>query len=381
MSRSRWIASISGVVAITAAAAIATGITRRVAPNGNNASQLSSIDQDLALAAVPTATRRPASRSASPTESPEALPPTDPRAIASPVLEAPATGDTAATETLPPATAPAASPVPVVKPQSRKWLSGEQLVGDDYTSYESTADLRANIGNNLGGTGDPSHALYNDGAGAQFVFLDPDVTYKGHATVRYSQPGGNTATPELWVNFPNGKTVRKFWFRAKLRWSDGYTTQGTSAGGQGYKIFGWGWQGADSRGSLELSDGSEGNVYLTWNVVTNGAGHADDLMGGRINDEWRGQGWYDYIICYEQLDATHVRQRFWLAADGQAPQLRIDQRGTMQSGTVPAVNRIMLGMNFNSKRRPNQNQAIWYGQWELIDGTAHPNPFGLVGGG
>jgi hypothetical protein len=45
--------------------------------------------------------------------------------------------------------------------------------------------------------------------------------------------------------------------------------------------------------------------------------------------------------------------------------------------TVPNVNRIMLGMNFNQVRAANQTQALWSGQWEVVDGSQHAHPFGL----
>jgi hypothetical protein len=29
-------------------------------------------------------------------------------------------------------------------------------------------------------------------------------------------------------------------------------------------------------------------------------------------------------------------------------------------------------------RAPNQTQALWWGEWEVVDGTQHPNPFGVA---
>jgi len=37
----------------------------------------------------------------------------------------------------------------------------------------------------------------------------------------------------------------------------------------------------------------------------------------------------------------------------------------------------MLGLNFNSPRAVGQNQALWYGQWEVVDGSQYSNPFNL----
>src|SRR6185437_15485530 len=82
-------------------------------------------------------------------------------------------------------------------------LSGNAFLADDYRSYANTAALLNNISSLHSGTGSPTTAMYNDGPYAGLAVLDTAVTYNGHPTVRYDQPGGVAGTPELWPSFPN----------------------------------------------------------------------------------------------------------------------------------------------------------------------------------
>jgi hypothetical protein len=265
-------------------------------------------------------------------------------------------------------------------------LSGKAFLWDDYTGYRSTADLDLMISRNIaGGTGDPHTALYNDGANGDLAKLDMKVLYNGHPTVRYDQPELKNTTPELWVSFP--KPLRRFWFRAKIQFSPGFTTDGITPNyGKGYKLFGWGWRGNYGRGSIEL--GSINQYYIVWGVTPAGTntahGNSPDVTASRpASAEWHGDNtyhnWYDYIVLYEQTSPTTVRERWWLAPDGQTPVLQGDNVGHMTTGEVPPADRFMLGMNFNQQRAKGQNQSLWYGQWELVDGEQYLNPFGLPG--
>jgi hypothetical protein len=269
-------------------------------------------------------------------------------------------------------------------------LSGKAFLWDDYRNYRSTSDFQLMISRNLGGRGDPHTSIYNDGVNAGMAALDDTILYNGHPTVKYNQPGGTSATPELWVSFPQPLT--RFWFRAKVRFSQGFTTDGVTPNyGKGYKLFGWGWRGNNGRGSIELGNVSQ--YYIVWGVTPDGSntayGSAPDVTAMRpASAEWQtgltaqtrqNDNWYDYIVLYEQTSSTSVRERWWLARDGEQPVLQGDNVGHMTTGQVPAADRFMMGMNFNQQRAQNQNQALWYGQWELVNGEQHANPFGLPG--
>ncbi len=263
--------------------------------------------------------------------------------------------------------------------QSGSTLSGVSLVSDDYTRYSSTQDLLANISTNIGGTGSPATALYVDGLHPELVELDKTVTYHGHATAKYNQPGGTGNTPELWVGFPNRQVLTKMWFRAKVRFSQGFTTTGTISGANAYKLLGWGWDTSNGRGALEITNTNQYQLYwytLQNGSVTSGGQFAD---AGQTATEWTDGQWYDYILEYEQTSATAGVARAWIQKDGDPLTLRAVSSGTGPAGIVPRVGSAMIGNTFNQVRAANQNQAVWFGQWEVVDGAKHANPFGVPG--
>ena len=258
-------------------------------------------------------------------------------------------------------------------------LSGKAFLSDDFRSYTNTAALLNNISSLHSGTCNPSTALYSDGPGANLAVLDQSVTYNGHATVKYNQPGGTTTTPELWPSFPNGKTLTNMWFRAVIRFSPGFTTYGITPNcANAYKLLGWGWQGYNGRGGLGFTNTTD--YTFTWGVESQGTslGFTEPTGFRKETTEWTDGAWYNYVIHYEQTSATTTRTTFYLGRNTGTPTLVYVMNGTMNSGyTVPPVNRVMLGLNFNSTREINQNQALWYGEWEVVDGSQYSNPFNL----
>lgn len=255
---------------------------------------------------------------------------------------------------------------------------------DDFTRYSSTADLAANISVNVGGTGNWRTAFYGDGYHAQLAELDRGTLYNGHPTLKYNQLGGFDNGPALWSSFPNGKTLSTMWFRAKIRFSPGYTTTGTLTNfSNAYKLLGWGFAGTDGSGRLEITNTTEYEIYFgggkpgsTIQVHTDHYG-----AGTHVDQEWTDGGWYDYIIEYMITSPTTAKARVWMAKDGQTPVLRETALGSADAGyTVPRVYSAELGLNFNQVRAANQNQAVWWGQWEVVDGDQYPDPFHVSGG-
>lgn len=252
------------------------------------------------------------------------------------------------------------------------------LLADDFTSYQGkTANLMAVIPKAVGGTG-TGKILYNDGGNAQLASIDTTVLYNGHPTMKYTQPGGSALTPELWPNLPS--TLSTMWFRGKIRWSPGFTTTGTLGNSaNAYKIFGWGWDTTDGRGSVELTNTTQYSLF--WSIIAKSGGKSASsiLNGPSITTEWTDGAWYDYIAYYNQSSATTIQQAWWLAKDGQTPVLSKGITGTAPAGlALPKVNRVMVGINFNQNRAASQNQAVWWGSWEVIDGSKYPDPYHLL---
>ena len=259
-------------------------------------------------------------------------------------------------------------------------LSGLGLVSDDYTQYASTAALLANISSNSnGGTGNPATSKYSYVDNGNLLELDPTMTFNGHPTAKYNMPGGSASVPQLQVYFPGNKVLTDMWLRVTIRFSPGWTTDGTlTNSGKGYKLLGWAWDSGDGRGSVEF--GPVTDMTIGWYVFRPaGSSMGPILFSQTVPTAWRnGTDWYDVVVHYQQTSSTTVRQQWWMGINGTHLILQGDETGTMAPGqTVPNVNRIMLGMNFNQIRAANQTQALWYGQWEVIDGSQHANPFGL----
>jgi hypothetical protein len=171
------------------------------------------------------------------------------------------------------------------------------------------------------------------------------------------------------------------WFRTKIRFSPGFTTTGTlTNSANAYKLLGWGWNTYDGSGRLEITNTNQYDFY--WNIqsTTTGSlvGGGQHNSPGYITTEWSDGGWYDYIVECDFSNSANGVCRVWMARDGQTPVLKATTTGSMNNGqALPGINRVALGLNFNQTRAANQTQALWYGQWEVVDGVQHPDPYGL----
>ena len=279
-------------------------------------------------------------------------------------------------------TAPANPAAPVAPSTSiGVGLSGLAFVSDDFRQYKSISDLLANIAANSDGLpgNSPATSRYAYGINENLLELDPMMPFNGHPSVKYKMPGGTAAVPELIVYFPGGKKLTDMWLRITIRFSPGWTTAGTLANyGRGYKLIGWAWDNGNGRASVEF--GPDTDVTIGWYVFRpEGNSVADYVFSKTLPPNWRdGTAWYDVVVHYQQTSPTTVREKWWAGPNGGNLVLQGDLSGTMAAGqTVPNVDRVMLGMNFNQIRAADQNQALWFGQWEVVDGAQHANPFGL----
>jgi len=254
-------------------------------------------------------------------------------------------------------------------------LSGFAVTSDDFTKYASTADLLHNITSNAGGTGDPHTSLYSDGGNASLVELDNTVRYNGHATMKYNQPGGVDLTPQLYAYFSG---LSHIWYRVKVRFSPGFTTTGTlTNSANAYKLISWGWSGADGSGRIEITNTSQYELYENVQSGPSLAGGGAYLAAGTVSTEWTDGGWYDYIVEVDHTQPNGVI-RLWRAKDGQTPVYQGQTQEKMNNGSLmPPITHISVGLNFNQIRAAGQNQALWWGEWEVVDGAQHANPFGV----
>ena len=265
---------------------------------------------------------------------------------------------------------------PVVTPPSTTNLAFES---DSFTQYANTAALLANVSSAIGGTGNPGSVTYNDGYSktGSLLLIDTTVKYNGHQTLRYTFPGGTQQYPGLWANFAT--THKIIWYRVAARWSPGWTTTGTNSGANAYKLLGWGWDTYDGSGRVEITNTTQYQLYWNFQAKVTGAvlGGGPDSVAGNIVNEWTDGAWYIYVLMVDFSQPKGVA-KLWIYKDGTTPVLRARTSGGLTSGAaLPNLTGVMIGMNFNQTRAANQTQYIWWGKWEVVDGTAHPNPFGL----
>lgn len=273
--------------------------------------------------------------------------------------------------TPPTSTTPSSSP----SSSTGSGLTGLAFVSDDFSKYASTADLQNNISVGAGGSGSAQTALYSDGLNASLAELDNTVRYNGHATMKYNQPGGIEQTPQLHVYFPGTSHI---WYRVKVRFSPGFTTTGVlTNSANAYKLISWGWSGPDGSGRIEITNTSQYELYENVQTGPSLIGGGSYLTAGTISTEWSDGGWYTYIVEVDHSKPTGVI-RLWRAKDGQQPAYQGQEVEAMSNGTLmPPLTNIAVGLNFNQVRAVGQTQAIWWGQWEVVDGSQHTNPFGV----
>lgn len=266
-------------------------------------------------------------------------------------------------------------PVTVASGGGGGGLSGLAFTYDDFTGYANTAGFLANVTvNNPGGTGPSSGAFYDDGTYASLASIDESITYNGHHTLKLSQPTGVANTPTFAHSFTSTTHI---WYRVKVRFSPGWTTVGTGGGASAYKMLSWNWSAYDGSGRLELTLTNEYQLYENVQSKSGGAlvGGGTYLLDGHITNEWSDGNWYDYIIEVDHSVKPGFI-RLWRALEGSTPVFQGEEPQTMDDGSfMPPLTAIYMGLNYNQPR--TAAQALWWGQWEVVDGTAHTNPFGV----
>lgn len=258
----------------------------------------------------------------------------------------------------------------------RVTMSGLALMGDQFTSYTNTAAFLAAFG--AEGTGPVYSAT--ESQRTDLMEIDPSVTYNGHPSLRLRHPGGTFVVPRLAPQrLAGGTGIASFWLRVKLRYTPNFTTRGTlTNSASAYKLFAWTWIGMEGRGTLEITNTRE--YFLDFQPRTTPATPIAEVFSHNVATEWTDNRWYDYIIHFERTSATSQRTRFWLVRDGAPPVLRQTLTSSVAAGAVvPPVRAINISSFFNQVRAATHEQAIFIGQWEVVDGVLHPDPFGLSG--
>ena len=255
----------------------------------------------------------------------------------------------------------------------------QTVVGDDWSSYTSSADLLATFG--WGSTGASSQFTV-----AQNVHLVADPVF-GQVVETRQPMDTNTQvccgwSPLKFVAFP--QLLNKVWFRARVRFSAGWTPEGPIPVGaaNSYKLLFILWQGYSQRAEIEFSNNTQYIIGFGFQGVTcNSATVPGAAPWGNVTTEWTDEEWWEYIMYYEKTGGTSARQRFWkrqLTVSGALDPQPFEFTGetkTNCSSATPQARAINLGANKN-KTTP-ADQYIYWGPFEVVNGVQYPNPWGV----
>ncbi|HEU0051569.1 MAG TPA: hypothetical protein VFQ39_00285, partial [Longimicrobium sp.] len=238
-----------------------------------------------------------------------------------------------------------------------------RAAGDDWSGW--TASTLPSSGYFSGGPGTNPYAN---------VTIVSDATYGKVA--RVTQNAGTTAAPRLAKTLP--AALDRMWFRWRVRFSPGWTTSGSGSGAAEWTMGQWTWSALGGSGSLGFQNGN--GYALRWSA-SNASGplrySEKRLRGsvslGSVTTEWSGGAWWEYIAYWERTGATTGRQHYWRRSPGATTYTY--QGFTEDGNTEPRVAAVQLGGNLG--RAPAATQYVYWGPWEVVDGTKYPNPFGL----
>ena len=248
--------------------------------------------------------------------------------------------------------------------------------------YASAADLRAA---NLFWWPDGDVARY--GSVNNYIDLVADPTFGKVA--RITQPQSNDqiqgATPRTGVSFA---PIDKMWYRWRMKFSPGWTTVGPYPSGHAnaYKIAFWHWEGYDGRGQVNYTNTN--GYEIGTGVLNSSTGQyiqysETQLPGsqsfGSATTEWSDNEWWEFVVYYEKTGPGTANQHYWrrrLTSSGQIVNNPWVYHGYQMSGSVtPRVSGISLGVNKNKSTPAAQH--IYWGPWEVVDGSRFPNPWGM----
>lgn len=272
-------------------------------------------------------------------------------------------------------------PIPQPEPQSpsEDTLPYRRVVGDDWVSYRSKAELR----NTNYFWWFPSGDVYEQ------VELVPDALFDQVVRIEFRENHGTDGqAPQLKKRFA---PLDDMWYRWRMRFEPGWTTAGPDPAGHAnsYKVAFWTWPENDGRGQLEISNTTQ---YITGlGVMKDGAWqrYQEQLLPGsgpdfgRITTEWSDGEWWEYVVHYRRTSPTSAHNEYWrrrLTRAGEIAPGEWTYHGYAISGApVPPVSAVQLGANKN-KNNP-VTMFIYWGPWEVVDGSRYRNPFKVPHGG
>jgi hypothetical protein len=245
------------------------------------------------------------------------------------------------------------------------------LVGNDWHSYANTGALLAG-----GIFSNANVSIQSDQTFGQVVrMLQPE---------NCSLPGdqfGSTTT-----HSPGFTPKDQVWVRFRVRFSPGWTSAGPEPPGHdnSYKLIFLLWSGATQRFELQFANTAAMHYGVSIGGVTRSETPVPgrtDWWGASATSMWNSDEWWEFILYWQRFTNTTGRWRIWrrqLTVNRQLVDQPFVWDGydiTATSGTLPRAGSISLGANKN-KCNP-ADQFIYWGPYDVVDGSQFPNPFGV----
>lgn len=220
----------------------------------------------------------------------------------------------------------------------------------------------------------------------RWIALVPDATFGRVARITQPADPNPTAnsgwTPQLSVQLPS--LLDKVWVRVRVKFSPGWTTTGPYPlrAANSYKLIFLLWErGYNGRAEIEFSNTSEYILGIGGVACAERPLQALRKPFGHTTSEWTGGEWWEYVLYYERTGPTSQRMRWWrrqLTQGGVVANTGFTFFGLERTGCARATPRVrVVQLGGNKNRTTPVDQFIYWGPFQIVDGSRYANPFNL----
>ena len=253
------------------------------------------------------------------------------------------------------------------------------VAGDNWHSYASDAALQAS-------------GFYAAGSHPTFTIAN-NVTRVNDPlfgqVARITQPADTFTTGAGWTpsySHAMPSPLNRFWFRFFVRFSPLFTTASPYPNGaaNSYKLAFIGWQNYNGRSEVEYTNTTQyfpGFDFGVSATCTNVLMPNSPSNWGSVTTEWSNGEWWEMIMYYQKTSTDDAQHRWWrreYTSSGTIVNNAYTYIGTTRQNCdnpTPAAESIVLGANKNKVTQTTQ--YIYWGPWEVVDGSVYPNPWGV----